>query len=132
VKDVARLVTRLIRSTQGIGDSFNVSYDHSLALTEFLELLGQTVGTDLRIVAVKRKQLETRGLLPDCSPFSGRWMSELDSSPCVSTFGCEFSAPATYLPSIVADYRDRWIANAIIPDSYRQRKAELDFLRLRA
>lgn len=129
VNDVARIVTGLTGSKVGRGEAFNVSYNQSLALPEFLELLGQAAGTEVRLVRVKRKKLESRRLLPDCSPFSGRWMSELDSTHAASAFGCEFSAPSSYLGSIVNDYRERWMRKSIIPDSYRQRQAEVDFLK---
>lgn len=128
VSDVAALVTQLVDSSSGIGDAFNVSYGESLTLSGFLELLAQAAGTELRVVNAGRTKLEASGLLPDCSPFSGRWMSELDNHRAASILDAEFSAPSSYLPSIVADYRDRWIGNAMVPDSYRQRKAELDFL----
>jgi nucleoside-diphosphate-sugar epimerase len=128
VNDVARIVTALTGSKVGIGESFNVSYNRSLALPEFLVLLGAAAGTNIQLVRVKRKKLESRGLLPDCSPFSGRWMSELDSTRAASAFGCEFSAPSSYLASIVDDYRERWIRRSIVPDSYRQRQAEVAFL----
>ena len=129
VADVARLVTQLVASKDGIGESFNVSCGASLALAEFLDLLSKAAGARLSIVRAKRKELEALGLLPDCSPFSGRWMSELDASLAESAFGFTFTPPSRYLPSIVADYRDRWANNAMVPDSYRQREAELGFLR---
>ena len=129
VNDVARIVTALAGSQAGVGESFNVSYNESLGLTEFLEMLAGAAGTEVRLVRVKRKKLESRGLLPDCSPFSGRWMSELDSMRAASVFGGEFSAPSSYLASIVDDYRERWIRSSIVPDSYRQRQAEVAFLK---
>lgn len=129
VADVARLVTRLVASKGGIGESFNVSCGESLSLAEFLDLLNKAAGSDLRVVRAKRKELEAQGLLPDCSPFSGRWMSELDASRAESAFAFTFTPPSRYLPSIVADYRDRWVNNAMVPDSYSQRAAELAFLR---
>jgi len=80
------------------------------------------------VVMVERKKLEQAGLLPDCSPFTGRWMSELDNTRSLEAFSLEYSAPAAYLPSIVADYRSRWAQLGLVPDSYRQRKAEIEFL----
>lgn len=132
VSDVARLVAALIGTRIGIGDAFNVSSGESLTLGEFLALLAGAAGAELRIESVKRATLEARGLLPDCSPFSGRWMSELDGSRAASTFDFTFTPPSGYLASIVADYRGRWKANSMVPDSYRQREKELAFLHLRA
>lgn len=128
VNDVARLVTDLVESTTGIGEAYNISYGSSLSHDEFLGMLAEAVETEPQVVTVERKKLEHANLLPDCSPFSGRWMSELDNSRSLDTFSIEYSAPAAYLPSIVADYRSRWAQLGLMPDSYRQRKAEIEFL----
>lgn len=131
VRDVAKLVAALIGTRNGMGEAFNVSFGESLTLNGFLSLLSKAAGSELRIAAVKRKELETHGLLPDCSPFSGEWMSELDAGRAASAFGFAFTPPSRYLASIVADYRDRWTRNDMVPDSYRQREKELAFLRSR-
>lgn len=127
VNDVARLVTDLVDSTAGLGDAFNISHGASLRLDQFLSMLAEAVETDSQILKTERKKLEAAGLLPDCSPFSGRWMSELDNSRSLDAFSIEYSAPASYLPSIVADYRSRWAQLGFVPDSYKQRGAEIEF-----
>jgi hypothetical protein len=38
------------------------------------------MGIKPHIIRVKRSELEANGFLPDCSPFSDRWMSELDNT----------------------------------------------------
>lgn len=128
VNDVARLITDLVESGAGIGDAYNVSYGSSLTHDGFLGMLAEAVETEPRVLSVERKKLEQAGLLPDCSPFSGRWMSELDNTRSLETFSIDYSAPAAYLPSIVADYRSRWAQLGLVPDSYRQRKAEIEFI----
>ena len=128
VNDVARLVTGLVESKEGVGQAYNISYGSSVTHDEFLGMLAEAAEAEPQIMKVERKKLEQAGLLPDCSPFSGRWMSELDNAHSLKTFSLEYSAPATYLPSIVADYRSRWAQLGLVPDSYRQRKAEIDFL----
>lgn len=129
VNDVARLVTDLVESKKGIGRGYNISYGSSMTHDEFLGMLAEAAETEPQILKVERKKLEQAGLLPDCSPFSGRWMSELDNAHSVETFSIDYSAPAAYLPSIVADYRSRWAQLGLVPDSYRQRKAEIDFVK---
>ena len=128
VNDVARLVTGLVKSQQGIGEAYNISYGSSITHDEFLSMLADAAETEPQVVMVERKKLEQAGLLPDCSPFTGRWMSELDNTRSLEAFSLEYSAPAAYLPSIVADYRSRWAQLGLVPDSYRQRKAEIEFL----
>ena len=129
VNDVARLITSLVDSQEGIGNAYNISYGSSLTHDEFLGLLAHAIESEPQILKVDRKKLEQARLLPDCSPFSGKWMSELDNTRSLETFSIEYSAPAAYLPSIVADYRSRWAQLGLGPDSYRQRKAEIDFLK---
>ena len=93
----------------------------------FLDLLASIVGSESQMMRVERSNLESRELLPDCSPFSGRWMSELDNALSVNELNARYTSPAEYLPSIVEDYRRRWIPSGLVPDSYRQRQAEIDF-----
>ena len=125
MNDVARFVTDLVESDKGIGEALNVSYGSSMTLMTFLELLAEAAETDAQIITVERAKLEAGGLLPDCSPFSGKWMSELDNTRSLEQFGIHYTAPESYLPSIVADYRSRWAQLGLIPDSYRQRSKEL-------
>ena len=127
VNDVARLVTSLVMSDTGVGKAFNVSYSESLALDSFLEMLKRFALSSSEIVRIARRDLEAHGLLPDCSPFSGKWMSELDNSLSVSELSATYVPPSDYLQSIVDDYRIRWIPNNLVPDSYRQRKQEMEF-----
>ena len=127
VNDVARLVTSLVGSTIIPGKAFNLSYGESISLETFLELLAATVGSESQIRRVDRRALEERGLLPDCSPFSGRWMSELDNSMSITELGADYTPPVEYLSSIALDYRRRWQTLGLIPDSYRQREAEINF-----
>ena len=131
VNDVARLVTSLVTSDIGVGKAFNVSYSESVTLDSFLEMLKRFALSSSEIVRIPRRDLEAQGLLPDCSPFSGKWMSELDNSLSVSELGAKYVPPSDYLQSIVDDYRMRWIPNNLVPDSYRQRKQEMEFFRQR-
>jgi nucleoside-diphosphate-sugar epimerase len=130
VHDVARLVTRLVGSTAEYGKAFNVSYGESLSLDAFLNLLAAMVGSESQILRIARDVLEKQGLLPDCSPFSGRWMSELDNSLSLAELDADYTPPSEYLPSIIEDYRRRWINAGMVPDSYRQRDTEIETARL--
>jgi hypothetical protein len=109
------------------GKAFNVSHGESMSVDGFLDLLASMIGSESQIMRVERNDLESQQLLPDCSPFSGRWMSELDNSSSVSELNARYTSPAEYLPSIVEDYRRRWIQSGLVPDSYRRRQAEIDF-----
>jgi nucleoside-diphosphate-sugar epimerase len=128
VNDVARLVTGLVQSERGIGEAYNISYGSSITHDEFLDMLADAAETELQLVMVERKKLEAAGLLHDCSPYTGSWMSELDKARSLEAVSLEYTPPPAYLPSIVTDYRSRWAQLGLVPDSYRQRKAEIEFL----
>ncbi len=126
--DVARTITALCESESGIGQAVNVSQPDSMSLADYLRLLAEVVGRPLEIVRVPRPELERESLLPDCSPFSGRWMSELDGAAAADVLGvrADYRTPADYLPDIFDDYVTRWITRACIPACYATRAAELD------
>lgn len=127
VRDVARLVTKLIGVDQGRG-SFNVSYGRSMSLAALLDLLREITGSRSDVLRVKRDILEVEELLPDCSPFSGEWMSELDNAESVEELGATYASPEEYLPSIVEDFRSRWRPAGMSPASYAQRQQEAAFI----
>jgi nucleoside-diphosphate-sugar epimerase len=129
VDDVASLVGRMPSMKLAPGAAYNVSFGESLQLDDFLSLLSTLVNSSSEIRKVKRDKLVDAGLLPDCSPFSGKWMSELDNTLSVRELNAEYTSPADYLPSIVEDYRRRWVSSGLVPDSYRQREKEVIFAR---
>jgi nucleoside-diphosphate-sugar epimerase len=135
VGDVARFVTALVATRIGIGDAFNISYGSSLTLAAFIELLASATRSEANVIRASRAQLESRGLLPNCSPFSHYWMSELDNAKSLRVFApirLEYTSPDVYLPAIVDDYVKRWITAGKVPAGYSQRSAELEFAKLTA
>lgn len=127
VRDVADLIAGLVDTNVGINGKFNISWGESMTLDEFLDTLALAAGVTKNVSRIPRATLEAQGLLPDCSPFSGKWMSELDNSKSLDAFrdaGISYTSPAGYLPLIVRDYIDRWQSGNLIPDGYRQRAAE--------
>lgn len=128
VKDVARLVTEMVGSDVGIGVSYNISYGRSMSLDELVALLARLTGYDAPVVRIPRSELDEQGLLPHCSPFSGRWMSELNNARSLKELrgiGIRYTAPEDYLRAIVDDYESRWKTEGIIPDGLAQRQKEI-------
>jgi nucleoside-diphosphate-sugar epimerase len=125
--DIARLIANLVNSEAGIGLRVNVSLGESMSLDDYLSMLGRICGARAQIARRPREVLEREGVLPDCSPFSGKWMSELDNSLSLRTFGdmVAYTQPEEYLASILEDYKSRWVANGMIPSGYAQRASEL-------
>lgn len=131
VGDVARLVVQLIASRHGIGRAYNISYGESMTLVEFLEMLAAAVERPLNLRRVPRADLTEAGLLPHCSPFSGRWMSELDNARSLAELGegkISYTSAVEYLPLLVEDYTARWEPNNLIPTGYGQRLKEKEFI----
>lgn len=123
--DVVRAIRLLITSGLGKGRAYNLSQDETVSLDEFLRTLGGLLGVEPQIVRLRRSLLEANGFLPDCSPFSERWMSELANDRSKAELGLRY----TPLPEYLARLVDHYTAHppATPPASYRRRKAEIDF-----
>ncbi len=128
VRDVARLVTGLVKSDAPVGRAYNISWGASMTLDRFIEILAALTVRDPDVRRFSRERLESDELLPSCSPFSGRWMSELDNRRRLHELACagiEYTAPDEYLPALIDDYRRRWIPAGMVPAGYEQREREL-------
>jgi len=125
VMDVIRAIMQVINTGDGKGEAFNIAQDESVTLPEFLELLGDLVGNKPQIVRAKRSDLEANGFLPDCSPFSERWMSELDNTKSKEMLDMSYTALPDYLEELVEYFRENNIPE---PLTYRRRRAELQYL----
>lgn len=120
--DVVRALITLIESGKGKGDAFNLAQEETLSLDEFLGVLGAVMGETPHIVRIKRDLLEANGFLPDCSPFSERWMSELDNTRSKTELGITYTPLREYLAAIV-DYYETNLPPK--PTGYKRRNAEL-------
>lgn len=121
-EDVVNAVLHLIETGKGKGEVCNISQDETLPLDDFLAILGDLVGVTAQVIRVRRDLLEANGFLPDCSPFSDRWMSELDNARSKRELGIAYTPVREYLARIVAYYQDNPPPK---PASYRRRRAEL-------
>ena len=124
-KDVARLAPTLVGRDLPPGRAFNVSWGDSMSLEQFVTLLARIIGIDPPIRKFARAELDNAGLLPYCSPFSGKWMSELDNSRSVNELGAKYTAPEEYLRALVEDYISRWERSGLVPTGLTQRQAEV-------
>lgn len=127
-EDVVQAITRLTESENGKGRAYNVGQDETLSLVEFLELLAATIHCPLKIIRVPREDLDKEGLLPHCSPFSGKWMSSLDNARSKAELGMQYTPVATYVKKLVSYFQ------AVRPrtvEGYQQRARELEFAKSR-
>jgi nucleoside-diphosphate-sugar epimerase len=120
--DIVNTILRLIKTGSGKGKAYNISQDETLSLDDFLTLLGEIMGVEATVARIKRDVLEANGFLPDCSPFSERWMSELDNTLSKSELGITYTPLRTYLEKIVTYYNENPPPR---PAGYKRRRAEL-------
>lgn len=122
--DVVDVIMQLIDTGEGRGRAYNIAQDERVSHPEFLSILAEIMGTEAQTVSAKRSDLVVGGFMPDCSPFSERWMSDLDNSRSKVELGINYSPLRGYLADIV----DYFNANAIAPPlTYRRRPAELNY-----
>ena len=120
--DVVRALLLLIETGKGKGQVYNISQDETLSLEEFLGIVGDIIGVQPQVIRLKRDLLEANGFLPDCSPFSERWMSELDNKRSKSDLGMTYTPVREYLEQILRYFE----ANPPpTPRSYLRRRSEL-------
>ncbi len=121
-KDVVRAILQILESGSGKGKAYNLSQDESVSLEDFLALVGSFLGVEPKIVRVPRDLLEANGFLPDCSPFSERWMSELDNTLSKKELGISYTPLPVYLERIVRHYEEHKPPK---PTGYRRRRSEI-------
>ncbi|MDX2077754.1 MAG: NAD-dependent epimerase/dehydratase family protein [bacterium] len=119
--DVVNVVAHLINTGAGKGKAYNISQDETVTLDEFLGILGKLMGLEPNIRRVERSLLEANGFLPECSPFSEMWMSELDNTLSKTELGATYTPLREYMAKIVTYYTENPPKQ---PAGYKRRKAE--------
>ncbi len=126
VEDVAQAIERLVNSGPGSHRAYNISQDETLSLADLIGLIAEIMDQPVpELVEVKRSLLEANGFLPDCSPFSDRWMSELSNERSKTDLGMVYTPVQDYLERIVQHYLHNVPTR---PASYRRRNAERHLL----
>jgi nucleoside-diphosphate-sugar epimerase len=120
--DVVGAILMMLETGRGIGGAWNLAQDETVSLDGFLALAASALHVQARIVRVPRRRLEDAALLPGCSPFSDRWMSELDNRRSRSELGVRYTPLEQSLDRLVrwhVDHPER------VASSYGRRGAEL-------
>jgi nucleoside-diphosphate-sugar epimerase len=123
--DVVNTIMQLLTSGKGKGRAYNLSQDETISLVELLTMLGELIGVEPRIQVVKRSLLRANGFLPDCSPFSEMWMSELDNTRSKKELGVRYTPLPEYLARIVQHYQ---VHPPEKPSSYQRRHSEKNLI----
>ena len=121
-QDVVRAIEHLINTGDGIGEAYNISQEETVPIDEFLGILGKHIGVEVNIVRMKRSILDANGFLPECSPFSERWMSELDNTKSKEQLGMTYTPLEDYLGVLVDHYQKHKPPK---PVGYKRRKQEI-------
>lgn len=124
--DVVQAVLRLAQSDLGRGEAYNIGQDDTVSLEAFLQMLAELAQAPLRIVSAPRAKLHAASLLPECSPFSGSWMSSLDNTRSKAVLGMKYTPLRDYLRKLAmhfANTEGKSIAG------YAQRAREIEFAR---
>lgn len=120
--DVVQVVSRLIDTGKGIGCAYNISQDETVSLPQFIDMVSDLMHKPApELIEVKRSVLEAHGFLPDCSPFSDRWMSELTNERSKAELGMTYTPLPVYLERIVQHYKKHPPQK---PAGYKRRSAE--------
>lgn len=119
--DVVSAILRVVTAGLGRGEAYNVGQDETIPFADFMAMIAQAAGRELTLARVDPARLESAGLLPGCSPFSGRWMSELDNTRGRQELGFACTPVASWLPPLVQHY----VEHPAPPESYRRRPQEL-------
>jgi nucleoside-diphosphate-sugar epimerase len=120
--DAVQAIRRCINVPASCGRAYNISQEETLSLEAFLDILAAATGLPLRIARVPRERLEAEGLLPACSPFSGRWMSVLDNQCSKVELGMTYTPVQTYVERLVKWHESQPLREI---DGYKRRPEEL-------
>ena len=120
--DVIQAIVRIVQTGVGKGSVYNISQDETLSIDAFLRLLAEIAGYTFQLKRVTRATLENLQLLPDCSPFSDLWMSELDNRRSKLELEMQYTPLPVYLRKLVKYYEG---SSTPVPEGYRRRDEEL-------
>lgn len=104
-EDVVQVILRLAESSVGMGEAYNIGQDESVSLEDFLGLLARAMQRPLKLARLPRAVLDQAKLLPDCSPFSGRWMSALDNARSKRELDVKYTPLEVYLNKLVTSFQ---------------------------
>ena len=121
--DVVQAILLAARNPNAAGRAYNISQEETFSIDEFLGLLSQLAGANLRTVRVPRAKLDEHSLLPGCSPFSDAWMSELDNTLSKRELGMRYTPAREYVARLVEHYKSQPRREV---ERYKRRALELE------
>ncbi len=122
--DVVKVIADLIEGGAGRGKAYNIAQDEYISHSDFLSAMAAIMGAQAQLVTARRGDLVAHGFLPDCAPFSERWMSALDNRLSKDELGVAYTPLVESLKALVAYYDTHRLPH---PPTYRRRRAELQY-----
>lgn len=122
VADVLQAIQKATQTEAAKGQVYNISQEETISIEDFLALLAEAADRKLQLAYFPKELLEENGLLPNCSPFSDPWMSELDNQRSKLELGMRYTPLSIYVQRLVEYYSSHQLP---LPDGYRQRDKEL-------
>lgn len=86
------------------GRAYNISQEERVTFDDFMKMLADFAGTALAIVRIPRAELEAQEFFPACSPFTERWMSDLDPRRSEVELGVTYTPLPMYLSKLVKHF----------------------------
>jgi nucleoside-diphosphate-sugar epimerase len=127
-EDVARALAAMLGDERTFGQAYNLAQDETPTLREVLERMAWRVGAPAKLVAVSAAAIEAEGLaLRQVSPFSARWMSDLDATRAKVELGFVHTPLWEYLDRTVSAFLAYPPADR--PEGYSERRREVELAR---
>jgi nucleoside-diphosphate-sugar epimerase len=120
--DVLQAIQKTFLMDAADGKVYNISQDETISMEDFLKLLANIARHKLRLKYLRRELLDELHLLPDCSPFSDPWMSELDNRRSKEELGMQYTPLSVYLQKLVEYYSNDPLP---LPGGYQRRNEEI-------
>jgi len=120
--DVLQAIMKVFETGAGKGRVYNIAQDETLTVEDFLVLLGEIAGHTVNLKHIDRTILENLQLLPDCSPFSDSWMSELDNQRSKLELRMQYTPLPVYLEKMIRHYQSSVLP---LPEGYQRRGEEI-------
>jgi nucleoside-diphosphate-sugar epimerase len=120
--DVLQAIMKVFETGAGKGRVYNIAQDETLTVDDFLVLLGEIAGHTVNLKHIDRTILENLQLLPDCSPFSDSWMSELDNQRSKLELRMQYTPLPVYLEKMIRHYQSSVLP---LPEGYQRRGEEI-------
>ena len=123
VKDVANTIASIFQIDQTKGKVYNLASEEVLLLSELVELMAKILMKRQTVYHIPANFIERNGISLEISPFSGKWVSYLDSTLAKEEIDFTPTAIKEWLGETVNWFINDY--NGDFPENYRFREKEI-------